>query len=397
MRSGRDRVTAIIMLTPSIILLAIFVYGFIFQTISSSATDWGEASQQEQLQNPRKSPLSDNLDLDWVGLENYRFLMQDPGEFDFRTGLVNTFFFTILFVAGSLVLGFTLALLLDMRVILEGVFRTIFLFPMALSLVVVGTIWRWLLQPEGINALPNSLFGLDAIEFNWLTSREQVLTFPWEDGPMYLTYIGLFILGLMAFNFFVNRRWRAGGWAIGIGGVLIFLLLVGFWENTLWPPRGIRLDTGEFFPVDPATSPEPKGFQLALTGIIIAAVWQMSGYVMAMFLAGIRGIPEELREAGRVDGCTEIGVYWRIVLPQLRPVALSAVIILGHISLKIFDLVFAMTGRENFQTMVPGIQVYGSFATNRFASASAIAVIMLALVSVVIVPYLWSQLRERNN
>jgi len=142
----------------------------------------------------------------------------------------------------------------------------------------------------------------------------------------------------------------------------------------------------------------PKGFNVALLGIIIAAVWQMSGYVMAMFIAGIRGVPEELREAARVDGCSEIDVYRLIVLPQLNPIILSAMIILGHISLKIFDLVFAMAGPDNVQTVVPGLLVYTEgFRENAFAKASAIAVIMLFFVAVIIVPYLWSQLREART
>jgi len=384
MHSPRDRLIAFVMIMPSVILIAIFVYGFIFQTIQTSLTDWGE--------DPSVPALAADVEKSFVGLENYYNLMTDPMEFDFRTGMVNTFFFTIFFVVGCVVVGFGLALLLDMKVRFEGLFRTIFLFPMALSLVVTGTIWRWLLQPEGINSLPNELFGLERIDFNWLSNRDRILEFDWNSAPMYLTYIGVFILAILAFNFFVKRRWGSMGWAIGIGGVLLFMYLVGFWENTIWPQLGFESPDGEFTPTS-----EPKGFQLALLGIIIAAVWQMSGYVMAMFLAGIRGIPEELREAARVDGCSEIGVYWRIVLPQLRPVALSAIIILGHISLKIFDLVFAMTGRQNFQTIVPGIQVYSAFDNNRFASASAIAVIMLVLVSAVIVPYLWSQLRGEER
>src|SRR5205085_12370282 len=103
--------------------------------------------------------------------------------------------------------------------------------------------------------------------------------------------------------------------------------------------------------------PEPYGFNLALIAVIIAAGWQMSGYTMAMYLAGLRGIAEELREAGRVDGATEVGVYWYIVLPLLQPITLSAVIILGHISLKIFDLVYAMGGGDNQFIDMPGLNM----------------------------------------
>ena len=383
MRSPTDRRIAFIMILPTVIMLAIFVYGFIFQTIQTSMTDWGE--------NLDVAALGADAERNFVGLDNYRALMTEPLEFEFRTAMVNTFFFTIIFVGGSVILGMILALLLDMNIAFEGLFRTIFLLPMSLSLVVTGTIWRWLFQPEGINSLPERLLGIAPYEFTWMNSRKQVLQFDWANVPDLLTYVGVFILAIFAFNYFVSRRWGAFSWAAGIAGVLIILLVAGVWDSTIWPPVGVEGADGNVIEIA-----ETKGYQVALSGIIIAAVWQMAGYTMAMFLAGIRGIPEELREAARVDGCTEIGVYTRIVLPQLRPVALSAVIVLGHISLKIFDLVFAMAGRENFQTIVPGIQVYSAFTNNRFANASAIAVIMLVLVSMVIIPYLWSQLRAEE-
>lgn len=379
MRSSQDRTIAFVMLLPSLLLLAIFVYGFIGQTVRTSTTDWGE--------NPNQAALSENVVKTGVGLDNYKALMTDLLEFNFRNSLVNTFFFTIFFVLGCLVVGFTLALLLDQKIAFETFFRTTFLFPMALSFVVTGTIWRWMLQPEGgINVLPE-LLGLERLDFNWISSREVWLPFLWGDVPLYLTYIGLAGLGFMAINYLADRRWGAVRVSVGVAAILIFIYLVGLWDK-IWLP----LDQPDAEP-----SIAPKGFNAALLGIIIAAVWQMSGYTMAMFLAGIRGIPEELRDAGRVDGCSEFGVYRRIVLPQLKPIVLSAVIILGHISLKIFDLVFAMAGPDNAQTVVPGVLVYTKgFRANRFASASAIAFIMLILVGTVIIPYLWSQLRRQS-
>jgi glucose/mannose transport system permease protein len=173
----------------------------------------------------------------------------------------------------------------------------------------------------------------------------------------------------------------------------ILLITFGFWLfyalgwwSKVWP----GLD-------DPLAELE-KGYRVALSGVIIAAVWQMSGYVMALFLAGIRGVPDDLREAARVDGCAEWQVYFYVILPSLRPIALSAIIILGHISLKIFDLVFAMAGPDNNQTIVPGILLYTkAFRGNRLASGSAVAMVMLVLVSIVIVPYLWTSLRREES
>lgn len=381
MNSRRDRVIAFFMLLPSLILLAIFVYYFIGRAVQTSMTDWGT--------NPNVPPLSENVQRTFVGMENYENLMTNLLEFSFRTSMVNTFFFTIFFVGGCIVIGLTLAMLLDQPIVGEGIFRTIFLFPMALSFVVTGTIWRWMLQPGGgINILPEKLLGLDPIEFRWLSSRETWFQFEWADVPNYLSLIGMAILLFLAARYFFRGRQRANIIALVIAALLLVAALTDFWDF-LWP----ALD-------DPLAerSIAPKGFNAALIGVILAAVWQMSGYTMAMFIAGIRGVSEDLREAARVDGCSELEVYRYIILPQLSPIVLSAMIILGHISLKIFDLVFAMAGPDNAQTVVPGILVYvEGFRANNFATAAAVAVIMLFFVALIIIPYLWSQLRASRR
>jgi len=147
--------------------------------------------------------------------------------------------------------------------------------------------------------------------------------------------------------------------------------------------------------LQPLPYDELHGFNLALIGIILAAVWQMSGYTMALYLAGLRGIPEELREAARVDGASEWQLYWRVILPQLAPITLSAMMILGHISLKIFDLIFAMAGADNAPTDVPALLMYlTTFRANQIAKGAAIAMILLVLVAAVIVPYLYRQLKS---
>ncbi len=381
MRSNRDRAIAFLMLLPSLIVLGIFVYGFIIQAINTSLTDWGS--------NLAQPPLSPNVVKSYVGLENYQSLMTDLLEFPFRNALVNTFFFTVFFVLGCIVVGMLLALLLDQKIVGEAFFRTIFLFPMALSFVVTGTIWRWMLQPNGgINVLPQALFGAPPFTFPWLNSREVWLGFNWGDVPGILTSVGIAILAFLAVRAALTRRWRAMQLFAFAAAVVLLVFFARLWDF-VWLPLDVP---------DAEAGIAPKGFNAALVGIIIAAVWQMSGYVMAMFIAGIRGVPEELREAARVDGCSELDVYRLIVLPQLSPIILSAMIILGHISLKIFDLVFAMAGPDNVQTVVPGLLVYTEgFRENSFAKASAIAVIMLFFVAVIIVPYLWSQLRESRR
>ena len=377
--SNTERLWAVLVLVPSIGLLAIFVYGFIAQTIVFSVSDWGEI-------NKGAPPgVSDNLTRVNIGLENYEDLMTDLTEFPFRNSLVNTIFFTILFLGGALLMGFVLALLVDQRVRGEGIFRTIFLFPMSLSLVVTGTVWNWLLQPQGgINKLPEFL-GMEPLEYRWLNSRNLIYEFTWPEASMFV-YLGLALFGVTLFNYMARASERTHLYTSLVAVALVWgAYVAGFWEG-IWPP----LD-------NPIAEPA-RGYNVALSGVVIAAVWQMSGYVMALFLAGIRGVPEEIREAARVDGCAEYQVYMFVILPSLRPIVLSAVIILGHISLKIFDLVFAMAGTDNQQTNVPGIVLYTkAFRGGRFASGSAVAVVMLVLVSLVIIPYLWSNTRQEQG
>jgi len=144
--------------------------------------------------------------------------------------------------------------------------------------------------------------------------------------------------------------------------------------------------------------PEMHGFSLAMIGVTIAAVWQMSGYTMALYLAGLRGVPDELREAARVDGASEFQIYRLVIMPMLRPIILAAVIILGHISLKVFDLIFAMAGLDNSPTDVPAVLMYlTAFRANQFAEGAAIGVILLVLVALVIIPYLATSLRGERR
>jgi glucose/mannose transport system permease protein len=139
--------------------------------------------------------------------------------------------------------------------------------------------------------------------------------------------------------------------------------------------------------------------KIGILAVVIAAVWQMSGYIMAMYLAGLRGIPEELREAARVDGATEWQIFRRIILPLLQPITLSAVIILGHISLKIFDLTKAMTGPgPAFSSDVPALFMYETtFSGSHFSQGAAIAIVLLIFVSLLIVPYLIYNARNEVN
>jgi glucose/mannose transport system permease protein len=108
---------------------------------------------------------------------------------------------------------------------------------------------------------------------------------------------------------------------------------------------------------------------------------------MALFLAGFRGIPAELREAAVVDGASTYQLYRHVLFPQLTPVALAALIILGHMSMKTFDLIMSVSGAQ-WLTEVPAVYIWQSLLTSDYAKSAAISVILLLLVALVIVPYL---------
>lgn len=367
-RRRASSLTSFLVVLPSLLLVGVFVYGFIGRTILSSLTDWG----QDPTQALALSPVTR-----FVGLDNYRQLFTGIVDGRFRQDLVSTVFFTVFFLAGCLGVGLLLAILIDQKPRGEGVFRAVYLFPFALSFVVTGTIWRWLLQPSGgLNRLP-TLVGQPAGEFAWLTSRQQVWRFDWNHLPAALAGLlglGLALLAVLALR--ARRRGRAAATAAGAAAIIGWLALYG----RTWAPL-------------PFT--ELHGFNLAFVGIVVAAVWQMAGYTMALYLAGLSGISEDLREAATVEGATSWQLYTRIILPLLAPITLSAMIVLGHISLKIFDLVFALAGPDNAYTDVPALLMYiTTFRGNQFAKGAAIGTILLLLVALVVVPYLRSQLRR---
>jgi len=320
-----ERITAILLITPSALAVAVFVYGFIAFTAFTSFTKWNSLIP----------------DFTLVGFENYAKLFANQR---FQIDMRNTVGFTILFLIACLVLGFTLAFLLDQRIKGEGILRSIFLFPMAISFIVTGVVWRWLLNPgsenlgsTGVNLLFDKI-GLSFLKWGWFTDPV-VWHIPPESG------IGQFLQQL------------------GLSGLASPMV----------------------------------GVSAGVVSLVLAATWQMSGYTMAMYLAGLRGIPDELREAARVDGASELQILWHIILPLLRPITLSAVIILGHISLKIYDLVVAMTGPGiGFSTDVPAFFMWDTtFRGNHFARGSSIAMVLLIMVAVLIIPYLvWTTKTE---
>ena len=221
--------------------------------------------------------------------------------------------FTGAFMIGTLLLGAVLALLLDKGVKGEGFFRAIYLFPMAVSFIAAGVVWRWLMNPApgdrgtGLNLLFDNL-GLGFLQSEW----------------------------------YLNPSWGA-------------------------------------------------------TALAMPAIWALTGYIMALYLAGFRGVPEELREAARMDGASEWRVYRHVVFPHLTPVTLSALIILGHISIKVFDLIVAIGGKQ-FITQTPAVYMWILIYDARdYAKGAAIATLLLIGVSLLVIPYMVYTIRSERN
>lgn len=291
---------ALALISPTIILLGIFVYGLIAQNVQISMTN-----QHTSL--PRA---------DFVGLDNYFRLF---GDADFQHSLRNLLLLTVVFLAGTLIFGFLWAWILERPDFGEGFFRSVYLFPMAVSFIASGVVWRWL-----------------------LSSLQ-------TDQPGGERTTGL------------NRLLESIG--------------LGFLQNSWWS--------------DP---------NWGVAAIAVPAIWQLSGYVMALFLAGFRGIPDELREAARIDGCSEWKLYRHVIFPQLSPVMLSAVIIIGHMSLKLFDLIRAIVPDANtYDIQVPATMMWVKYIGSDYADSAAIGTIMLILVALVVVPYLVYTSRQEKR
>ena len=141
-----------------------------------------------------------------------------------------------------------------------------------------------------------------------------------------------------------------------------------------------------------------KNRDYAIYTVVIAAVWQSSGFVMAMFLAGLRGIDNEILKAAQMDGASNFSLYRRIILPQLRPAFLSAFVILSHLAIKSYDLVIALTGGgPGRATEVPATFMYSyTFTRNQMGIGASSAVIMLMTIVAIMVPYLYAELREKR-
>jgi len=278
-----------IVISPSFAVILWFVYGFVLWTFYISLT---------------KSKMLPRYEF-W-GFEQHFRLWSNPRWFN---AVENLLIFTVLFVAICLLIGIILSILLDQKIRAEGFLRTVYLYPMALSFIVTGTAWKWMLNPSmGIEKLFTD-WGFTNFTFDWLVNRE-----------------------------------------------------------------------------------------MSIYTIVIAAVWQSSGFIMALFLAGLRSVDDEIVKAAKIDGASLYSIYITIILPMMRPVFMSSIVILLHISIKSYDLVIALTaGGPGISSDMPAVfMTQMAFHRSEIGLASASAVMMFLTVLAIVVPYLYSELRRQD-
>ena len=278
-----------IVIAPSFSVILWFVYGFVLWTFYISLT---------------KSKMLPRYEF-W-GIDQHFRLWSNPRWF---IAVENLLIFTVLFVVICILIGILLSILLDQKIRAEGFLRTVYLYPMALSFIVTGTAWKWMLNPTmGIEKLFTD-WGFTDFTFDWLVSRD-----------------------------------------------------------------------------------------MSIYTIVIAAVWQSSGFVMALFLAGLRSIDDEIVKAAKIDGANLYSIYITIILPMMRPVFMSSIVILLHISIKSYDLVIALTGGgPGISSDMPAVfMTQMAFHRSEIGLASASAVMMFITILAIIVPYLYSELRRQD-
>jgi glucose/mannose transport system permease protein len=280
-----------LVIAPGFVLGFAFIYGFMIWNGVLSVTG---------------SRMLPNYDA-FVGLDQYVRLW---GMDRWYIALKNLGIFSVLYVGGSMLIGMVLAIFLDQKVRAEGVLRTIYLYPMALSFIVTGTAWKWILNPsQGLEKLMHDL-GWASFHFDWLGQSD-----------------------------------------------------------------------------------------MAIYCVVIAGIWQSAGFAMALFLAGLRGIDDSIIKAAQIDGASLPLIYWRIILPILRPVVFSTILVLSHLSIKSFDLIMALTaGGPGYATDVPATFMFVmSFNRGQIGLGAASATMMLATVAAIVVPYLYSELRAKPH
>ncbi|MEE9445269.1 MAG: sugar ABC transporter permease [Cocleimonas sp.] len=278
-----------LVVAPTFIITVIFIYGFILWNT------WLSFSKSRMLPN-----------YELVGLKQYERLFSNDR---WWVASENLLIFGVLFIVFCLLIGLFLAILLDQQIRAEGAIRTIYLYPMALSFIVTGTAWKWILNPEmGVQKFMQES-GFESFRFDWLVDSD-----------------------------------------------------------------------------------------MAIYTIVIAGVWQSSGFVMALCLAGLRGIDDSIIKAAQIDGASLPLIYRKIIIPSLRPVFFSAVIVLTHLAIKSFDLIIALTGGgPGYATDVPATFTYAyAFTRSQIGVGSAASTMMLMAVVAIVIPFVFSELRNKE-
>lgn len=237
----------------------------------------------------------------FVGFDQYERLW---GTRRWLIAIENVAIYGVLSLIFTMVIGFFLAALLDRKIRFEDTFRTIFLYPFALSFIVTGLVWQWILNPD---------FGVQNIV-------------------------------------------RSLGW--------------------------------ESFTFDPLFNAD-----IVIYGILIAGLWQGTGLIMVIMLAGLRGIPEDIWKAARVDGIGTAKTYTHIILPMMKPVLVTALVLISAGIVKVYDLVVAQTaGGPGIASDVPAKYVYDSlFQRQNLGQGFAASTMMLVMVFIILIPYLYLQ------
>lgn len=243
----------------------------------------------------------------FVGLDQYERLFSNAR---WEQSVTNLLFYGVFALVFSFVIGFVLAALMDQKIRFEDTFRTIYLYPFALSFIVTGVVWQWILDPG---------------------------------------------LGLQA-----TLR--------GLGWETFSLNLIGSKDTVIY-------------------------------ALLIAGLWQGTGFVMVLMLAGLRGIDEDIWKAARVDGIPKWKTYVFIVIPMMRGVMITSLVIVASGIVRLYDLVVALTdGGPGFASEVPAKYVFDHmFARANIGQGLAASTMMLLSVLIIVIPWAWLEFGRKKG
>jgi len=282
--------------TPMIFIVLVVFIGSTIWTVASSFT----STKTLPIFTPGE--FYDN----WVGFAQYERLWNTPR---WITSIKNLAIYGILFSGFAFVIGFLLAVLMDQKIRAEGLFRTIYLYPFALSFIVTGKVWAWIMNPAfGLEKTVRDL-GWASFSFDWLTNRD-----------------------------------------------------------------------------------------MSIYAVVIAGLWQGTGLVMALMLAGLRGIDDEIWRASRVDGIPKWRTYLQIVVPMMRPVMITIFVIVASGSVRVYDLVLALTqGGPGNSSQVPSMYIYEKLFVGALAQGTAASSVLLLATGIILIPWIMIEFGKKNR